>query len=264
MALQDKNVYSTVTETPDTNAPREQLERMYSRYRFALGFCEGKEVLEAGCGAGQGLGYLAGKAKRVFGADIDRINLAFAEKCCKGTANVRVEYCNAENLPFQDKSFDVVILYEAIYYLSNPEKFIKEARRVLRDGGTLIICTVNKEWADFNPSPFSNRYFSVKELNSLIGHEFGKVDFYGNFSTYAKGFKDIVVSLIKRTAVSLHLMPSTMKGKQLLKRLFFGKLYPLPSVIKEGMCDYVAPVPIPSDLPNKEHKVIFAVATKKE
>jgi ubiquinone/menaquinone biosynthesis C-methylase UbiE len=71
---------------------------------------------------------------------------------------------DAHNLPFDDKSFDVVILYEAIYYLEHPERFIEEARRVLRENGTLLICTANKDWSGFNPSPYTYKYFSAPEL----------------------------------------------------------------------------------------------------
>jgi len=57
--------YTTVTEMPGLKASREQLAMLYTRYAFAAKFCDGKDVLEVGCGAGQGLGYLATKARKV-------------------------------------------------------------------------------------------------------------------------------------------------------------------------------------------------------
>jgi hypothetical protein len=51
-----------------------------------------------------------------------------------------------------------------------------------------------------------------------------------------------------------------MKGKEFLKRIFFGKLIPLPPEIKDGMAEYTPPVPIPYDKPDFEYKVIYAVA----
>jgi ubiquinone/menaquinone biosynthesis C-methylase UbiE len=69
---------------------------------------------------------------------------------------------DAETLPFREQSFDVVILHQAIYYLSSPQRFIAESRRVLRgNGDVLLIGTVNPQWPDFNPSPMSTRYFSA-------------------------------------------------------------------------------------------------------
>lgn len=255
--------YSTVTELPGQKASQEQLERLFQRYHFAYQFCAGKDVLEVACGGGQGLGYLAKAAKRVVGGDIDKDNLTFARKHYTCRNGIKLECFDAEQLPFQNSSFDVVLLYEAIYYLPEPEKFAKEAYRVLRENGTLIICSANKDWADFNPSPFSIRYFSVPELHTLLKTKFPEVTCYGGFSTALEGTKDVVISLMKRTAVNLHLMPKTMKSKELLKRLFFGKLRPLPYEIEDNMAEYVKPAPIASDLPNSSYKVIFAVARKK-
>jgi ubiquinone/menaquinone biosynthesis C-methylase UbiE len=231
---------------------------MFHRYHFASNFCEGKEVLEVACGAGQGLGYLAGKARRVVGGDYTEKLVQAARDYYKD--RVEVHNIDAHQLPFEDKSFDVVILYEAIYYLAQPEKFLQEAHRVLRDGGILLIATVNKDWGEFNPSPLSIRYFSVPELSKLLLDNGFKGEFYGAFSGLPKGLKERTVALIKRTAVTLHLIPKTMKGKEFLKRIFFGKLIPLPPEITDGMAEYMAPVPIPSNVPNTKYKVIYAIA----
>jgi len=87
-----------------------------------------------------------------------------------------------------------------------------------------------------------------------------KVEFYGAFSILPNGLKEEAIATIKRIAVALRLIPKTMKGKEFLKRVFFGKLIPLPPEIKDGMAEYSAPVPIPNDKPNSEYKVIYAVA----
>ncbi|MDD5679961.1 MAG: class I SAM-dependent methyltransferase [Candidatus Omnitrophica bacterium] len=257
------NDYTVVTELPGMKASKEQIARLYQRYRFAHQFCGGKDVLEIGCGAGQGLGYLAETAERIIGGDIDENNLDYARKRYKGRGDIKIEILDAQKMPFNDEAFDVVILYEAIYYLSDAAKFIGEAYRVLKDKGSLIICSVNKDWPDFNPSPLGTKYFSVPELYSLLKTKFPDVSFYGGFSAETNKPKDMLVSLLKKTAVRLHIMPKTMRGKELLKRLFFGRLYPMPQEVKENMTEYTAPVPIPWDMPDRSHKVIFAIAHKK-
>lgn len=143
--------YRTVTEVPEDRVTHEQFARMFHRYRFATNFCKGKDVLEIACGAGQGLGYLARKARRVVGGDCTENLIQSAREYYKD--RVELYLLDAHRLPFEDKSFDVVILYEAIYYLAQPEKFVAETRRVLREGGILLIATVNKDWSEFNPSP---------------------------------------------------------------------------------------------------------------
>ncbi len=252
--------YTTVTETPGIKASQEQLTRLYHRYRFASKFCEGKDVLEVACGTGIGLGYLAKVAKRVVGGDIDEKNLQHAREHYKSRNIIELRAFDAHKMPFEDNSIDVVLLYEAIYYLAQPEKFIEEARRILRKNGVLIICTVNKDWPDFNPSPFTFKYYSIPELFSLMSSRFSNIAFYGAFPGSTGSLKEKVVSVVKRAAVALHLIPKTMKGKEILKRVFFGKLQDLPSEIEDGKEDYTEPISIPHALPDYNYKVIYAIA----
>ncbi len=252
--------YSTVTEIPGSKITGEQLTRIYQRYFFAAQFCQGKDVLEVACGAGIGLGYLAKFAKRVVAGDIDKNILRYAQEHYQGRDNIELQLLDAHQLPFENGSFDVVLLYEAIYYLAQPKKFVEEAHRVLREDGTLITCTVNKDWSDFNTSPFSTKYFSASELFLLLNRRFSKVEIYGAFPTSANSIKDKIISSIKRTAVTLHLMPKTMKGKEFLKRIFFGQLLRLPAEIKEKMTEYSFPLPISPTSPNPCYKILFAVA----
>ena len=252
--------YSTVTETPQDKGSKEQLSMLFTRYQWAAGFCEGKKVLEVGCGAGQGLGLLAKSASLVIGGDIEPNNLKFAQRHYNGRDKIKLLLFDGHKFPLKDKSIDVVILYEAIYYLSKPEEFIEETRRVLKDNGVLLICTVNCSWLDFNPSPFSTKYFSAPELYQLLKTKFPKVEIYGAYPAVSDSTKTQLVSFIKRTAVSLHLIPGTMKGKELLKRLFFGQLIPIPAEIEENGYPYQKPVLISDNTPNYSYKVIYALA----
>ncbi len=254
--------YSTITELPDSQVIPVQVERAYSRYRFAVDFCPAKDVLEVACGGGQGLGLLAANAKYVVGGDFESKNLTYARQTYAKKPNVQVIQLDAHHLPFLDTSFDLILIYEAIYYLKNPNQFLEECSRVLRPGGVLIICTANKDWPDFNPSPFSHRYFSVPELHELLGsHGFSSI-FYGAFPDFTHSTLDHVKSFIKKIAVKMHLMPKTMKGKVLLKRLFFGGLVQMPKEFKNGQTPYTAPVSIPSQMPDLVHTAIYAVAHK--
>ena len=251
--------YTTVTEIPGIKASKEQLARLHQRYHFALQFCGDKEVLEVACGAGQGLGYMAQVAKRVVAGDVDEDNLQFARKHYEGRDNIELHLLDAHKLPFDDKSFDVVILYEAIYYLAHPEVLLDKCGHIIRKNGLLLICTVNKDWPDFNPSPYSTKYFSAHELYQLLTERFLDVQLYGAFQATMDSIGDRITSVAKRTAVALNLMPKTMRSKEILKRIFFGKLVTLPAEIEEGMAEYVEPVPIPCDSPNFQHKVLYAV-----
>jgi ubiquinone/menaquinone biosynthesis C-methylase UbiE len=251
--------YTAVTEVTGYKVTREQLQRMYTRYRFASEYSYGKTVLEVACGSGQGLGYLAKTAQKVVGGDIDENNLAFARGYYAARPTIELRQLDAHQLPFAEASFDVVILYEAIYYLAHPEQFVSEAKRVLRASGTLIICLANKDLPDFNPSPHSCQYFSAHELTRLLREGgFKDVQLLGDCPATKQTGKDRAVSLIKRTAVALHLVPKTMKGKEILKRIFVGKLQSLPPEIDDSTAVYTEPVKIPADSVNREYKVLFA------
>jgi SAM-dependent methyltransferase len=194
------------------------------RYRFALDYCEGKDVLEVACGSGQGLGFLARKARSVVGGDftqslVDRASSYYGDR-------LSVLRFDAQSMPFPDHSFDVVILFEAIYYLPSPEKFLSETRRVLRQGGTVLISSVNPEWTDFNPSPMSTRYFSVPTLATLLRENGFEPEVRGAFRVEPPTAKGAVVSLVKRLAVSANLVPGSMKGKEFLKKLFLRQADP--------------------------------------
>ena len=251
--------YATVTETTGNKVTREQMERMYTRYRFAADFCENKDVLEVACGSGQGLGFLAKKARRVVGGDIDENNLKSALEHYKNISHIELKILDANQLPFDNESFDVLILYEAIYYLEQPEKFMKEAWRVLRKGGVLLICTANKDCPGFNPSPYSFRYFSAPDLFNLFeDNGLKNITLYGDCSVENTNLKDKLIAAIKQISVRLHLIPKTMKGKEFFKRIFLGKLRPLPPEIPEGEFHYSMPAPVPSDRRNVGYKVLYA------
>ena len=54
-------------------------------------------------------------------------------------------------------------------------------------------------------------------------------------------------------------MPSSMQGKEWLKRIFYGHLTPLPAELEEA-ADYEAILaPVPKDGPNTQYKVLYAI-----
>jgi ubiquinone/menaquinone biosynthesis C-methylase UbiE len=263
--------YSTVTEAPGLMATHEQVARLYQRYHFAARFAQDKDVLEVACGSGIGLGYLAKMARKVVGVDIDEKNLRAARQYSEaavgkqglaGREKIDVKLMDAHNLSLPPGSFDLVLLFEGIYYLREPQKFISEAQRVLRERGKLIICSVNKDWEDFHPSPYTHKYFSVSELHELLEFRFNAVEMLGGFPVANKGFKNRAVSTIKRAAVDLNLIPGSLKLRAYLKRIFMGKLVPLPEEVHDGMASYKPPERIPPDQPCNNFKIIYAIAEK--
>ncbi len=251
--------FTIITELPGCGASREQLERLYQRYRFASEFCVDKRVLEVACGGGVGLGLLAKTAQSVLGGDIDPSNVRIAQKTWHGNPKISVLEFDTLKMPFNDSAFDVVLIFEAIYYLQDVDAFLNECRRVLDKGGVLIIESANKDWKDFNPSPFSHRYFSVSELyEKLTAHGFS-VMMYKSYDDIPESAKTRLLSWIKRFAVRCGLIPKSMKFKQLFKRIFFGQLVRIPEDISIFSGPYIQPEPMDHGIRNLQFKVIYAV-----
>ncbi len=249
--------YSPVTETCGEWVTPEALSMVYTRYRFAAEFCRGQRVLEVACGPGVGLGYLERQAGEIVGGDLTERLLQQAQRSMQGaTPLVRLQ---AEALPLRAGSRDVIVCYEALYFFEDVDRFLKECRRVLAPQGRLLLCTVNPEWPECHPSSYARRYYSARQLSTLLNESGFACELFGAFPAAPASRRAAWVARLKRAAVAWRLIPSTMVGKRLLKRLFLGPLVPFPAAVVDGMAAYAQLVPIESNRPVCGYKVLFAV-----
>src|ERR1051325_3731721 len=116
--------FAEVTELAGSEITGEQLDRMSHRYAWAAHFCHGKDVAEVACGSGQGLGILGSVSKSLEAGDYSEEVLRVARSHYDGRLSlVRLD---AQSLPYADGSKDVIILFEAIYYLPDAGRFVRE------------------------------------------------------------------------------------------------------------------------------------------
>ena len=258
----DKNSsvnYSIITEVPGDRITEEAMRMLDTRYGLAYTRCANKDLLELGCGPGLGLSYLAKRARNVVGGD--RNPAVLSDALTKQKITLPLLCLDAQSLPFADHSFDIVLLYEAIYYLASPDEFLCECRRILRPEGQLIITLPNKSWPGFNPSPFSTRYFSANELYELfLAHKF-RIEVYGGFPSEASTLSQKFVQLIRRFAVRAHLIPKTFKGKEKLKRIFYGSLKTISNEFTDSHLKMDPLTVIPKGQVKPEFRVLYAIAT---
>ena len=129
--------YVTVTELPGELVPKEQYLRMVERYHWAAKYAVGKDVLECACGAGQGANLLSSVSTTYTAGDFDEGLVKLSKSY---NPNISFLQFDALKMPFQDESFDIVLVCEAIYYFPKIEIFLKEVYRVLRRNGENINC----------------------------------------------------------------------------------------------------------------------------
>ena len=102
--------------------------------------------VDIGTGTGRMLELFAPVSREAVGADSSRemLNVARARLEKAGLQHARVRLAEAEDLPLADEAADFVTIHQVLHYLSDPERVIAEAARVLKPRGRLLV-------ADFAP-----------------------------------------------------------------------------------------------------------------
>jgi ubiquinone/menaquinone biosynthesis C-methylase UbiE len=123
-------------------------------------------LLDGGCGDGFVAELLRQRVRRVVAVDVapseswqDRSGLTF---CIE----------NAETLPFDDRTFDVVHSKDSLHHMGSPDRALAEYRRVLRPGGAALIIEANR----YNPSLYphmtlagGHEHFTRRLFRRLVG-----------------------------------------------------------------------------------------------
>jgi SAM-dependent methyltransferase len=104
----------------------------------------GARALDLGCGGGHVSYGVAPVAGSVIAYDLSDEMLAAvaAEATRRGVGNLSTTQGAAEALPFADGSFDVVLSRYSAHHWQDVRKGVREARRVLRAGGTAVFSDI--------------------------------------------------------------------------------------------------------------------------
>ncbi|MEE9302015.1 MAG: methyltransferase domain-containing protein [Alphaproteobacteria bacterium] len=133
------------------------------------------DVLEVGCGRGGGASYIARylHPKSMVGVDIAGSAIQFCRRAHR-SEGLRFLKGDAENLPFADQSFDVVINIESSFCYGDMARFLSEVGRVLRPGGSFLLADlrlaheVEGLLADLRASPLE--ILETKDITAEVGH----------------------------------------------------------------------------------------------
>ena len=140
------------------------------RYAFCLPFVHGRDVLDVPCGTGWGSSLLSGYVS-LTGLDIDHDAIDYARKHYAGIRFIEGSMCQ---LPFEDASFDTVVCLEGLehVYLSDAQRFLHEAHRVLREHGILVVTAPLLNDGRHSSNPYHLYEFVAAELKSLLSRYF--------------------------------------------------------------------------------------------
>lgn len=133
-------------------------EAVETAIREILGPAPVAHALDLGTGTGRILQLLAGIARKATGIDCNREMLAIARANLEkaGLNGFLVRQAEVQNLPLPSGSADLVTVHQVLHYLDHPAAALREAARVLKTGGRLLI-------VDFAPH-------SIEELRHAHAH----------------------------------------------------------------------------------------------
>ena len=116
---------------------RAAYEEMYTLIQPVV---KAKTVLELATGTGLIAKPIVNAAAHIEAADVSAEMIAEAKRDNR-SAKLHFSVQDMFRLPYADKSFEVVIVSNALHIVPQPEKALQEIRRVLKDGGLLIAPT---------------------------------------------------------------------------------------------------------------------------
>ncbi len=137
----------TTTESKTADS-RSSLEDIYSDYTTVQAMVAYRwlpagldSILEIGCSSGYFTKRIADKARVAHGADVNRNHIEAARA---RYPHLHFHVLEGGSLPFDDNSFDAVVMLEVYEHVEDRPALIGEVHRILRPGGLLILSTPNK------------------------------------------------------------------------------------------------------------------------
>lgn len=174
-----------------------------SLYRFALPWCQGKRVLDAGSGTGYGAAYLARSgARSVNGIDSSSTAVAFSRETfphnnlyfhCMDLMNL-AEVMDAANpmdpigleaaCSFADQTFDVIFSSNTLEHIAHVPAFLQSAWRLLQRDGVLIVAVppiTSDMLRGLNiDNPYHLNIWTPRQWYHVLADYFATIDIYGH------------------------------------------------------------------------------------
>lgn len=134
-------IVDEIKHSLERRAATPQQSAALKSYLADVDFPDGAHVLDVGCGTGPQSRTLAAwpGVGEVVGVDQLEPFLERARELAVDIPNVSFQQADARKLPFEDASFDVVVLHTLLTHVPGAEDVLADVHRVLRPGGQVAI-----------------------------------------------------------------------------------------------------------------------------
>lgn len=154
--MSDRQTYIHGYSSPEHARLIEQARMLAPTVFTGLDLAPDRRLLEIGCGVGAQTRHLLNRWPRLT---IDSIDLSEEQLAAAGdylredvdTGRVRLARMNAEELRFSDNLFDAVLTIWVLEHAPEPGRILREAWRVLRPGGRILLTEVDNATFRFYP-----------------------------------------------------------------------------------------------------------------
>jgi len=141
----------------------------------------GQSVLDVGCGTGHNLAFFKELGLKATGIDVSKPMLNFAAK--KLGSDVELYQGQAEELPFDNDSFDIVTLITVLEFIPDPTNVLREAARVARGqiylgilNKTSLLAIIRRIKGRFRDSIYNRaKFYSIWGIEGLVKRALGNV-----------------------------------------------------------------------------------------
>ena len=147
-------------------------ETQFEKYRIMLsGLKLNGQILDHGCGTG-----LLGEFLASWGSEAGEVGKRawLLHGCDSSKEMLKIrgagDLCKVEKLPYKNTEFDFVLSFSMLMNCKNPEKVIKEIKRVLKLNGTFV-CTFLKSF-ESKLKPLLEKHFKI-QLETNCGEDVG-------------------------------------------------------------------------------------------
>lgn len=191
-------------------------------------------VLDVGCSSGLITQYIGVYCGKTIGIDVDPHAIKIARKEYGAKPNVSFKLASGTNLPFKDRSFDIVICNQVYSYVVNPKRLMDEIYRVSKVGGICLFTGDNllRPIEPLYSLPFL-RLLPIGLTKWLLKTRGCKNIYVGNYKTYW-GIKKLC-SQFKIHDYTIKVLKEPLNFKYVKLTKYQGVLHIVPETILKIM-----------------------------